>query len=260
MRRVQRGADLVFEGLGFGFGLQIVERDVEFVDPVAQAEQVLVGGIGNIDGAVVLVFGTVADADDDEGQVAHFDPLAQQPVVLRTAGEEVLGVEMRDDGHLPPGIHIFFIDETAGVHLDPVHLFDIRHTAGQHDVPEVAAAIGHRVAALRRLRGNLVHVIGEGGLPQHLHILFGHPDAAALLQAVVRLGGDAGKHVHRIDGEIIGIAHERVEQAVAGAQQHDQHKDAPRHGQTRQAGAHLVAPDGLPDFDEEVAHRFLLIS
>ena len=51
-----------------------------------------------------------------------------------------------------------------------------------------------------------------------------------------------------------------VEDTVAGAEQHYQHEDAPRHRQSGQDSAELVTPHGLPYLYEQISHQSLTIT
>ena len=79
-------------------------------------------------------------------------------------------------------------------------------------------------------------------------------DAPSFLQAVVGLGGPAGEDADGVERAVHGVLLEGMDEAVARAQQHDEHEDAPCHGETRQEGAQLVAPQGAVYFLPKVNH------
>ena len=242
MGRREGRTHLVFKGIALGFGRQAVEREGDVVHLVAQAEYRFDGRIGYIQTAVVPVFLRVPHTHDGERQVADLDTLSEQLVVIRVAGKEVLGMQMRNDDDLALFGDIPVVDEAAGEHLHPVHFHVARERSVERYIVEIAAAVGHRVAAPAEGGRDQVHLIGEPGLAENVDILVRDADAASLLETVVRLGGYTAAHHHRIGGKVVTVVQEGVEQAVAGAQQHDQHEDAPRDGQAGQAGTHLVAP------------------
>ena len=79
-------------------------------------------------------------------------------------------------------------------------------------------------------------------------------DPAALTQSGVGFRRHTTIDLHRVGEEVAAHLHRRIDESVAGTQQHDNHEDAPRHSETRERRAELVPPCRLPYFSDYISH------
>ena len=71
-------------------------------------------------------------------------------------------------------------------------------------------------------------------------------DAAPLLQTLIGFRGTPSEDHHGVGQEAFRLVQLRVNQSVARTQQYDNHEDAPRHSESCERRAQLVATGRLP--------------
>ena len=64
--------------------------------------------------------------------------------------------------------------------------------------------------------------------------------------------------LHRVRQPVLILLQVRIDETVAGTQEHDEHEDAPRHGESRERRAELIPPCRLPYFCYDVSHNILV--
>ena len=81
-----------------------------------------------------------------------------------------------------------------------------------------------------------------------LHILGVQLDISSLLHTLVGLRGTSAIHLHRA-GQVVAVhLHRSIDESVTSSQQHDDHKDSPRHSKSCERSAKLIPSCRLPYF------------
>ena len=178
------------------------------------------------------------------------DEPRQLPCLLRLSrnrrdGEQLLRLLIAEHEHLALLTDIDVVDEAAVEHLHLVNLvvvgIDATHLRADILLPQTDGARGAILCT------HLVDVVCElaGG---DSHVALMQTDVTSLLQSLVGHRRLAAEDHHRTGEEAVVLLYRRIDEAIAGSQEHDEHEDAPRHGEARQRCAQLVASRRLPDF------------
>ena len=222
-----------FEGFVALEGGQAVGGQEDVVQLVALVVDGLQGAEGDVGFARFAVALVVVDAHHLIGHAPGVDKLADGLGV--GLAEEDVGRLLVEDDDLAPLLQVDVVDEAplGGLYGLDFRVVGVYAQQGEVDVllaeADVEAALAHGGA-------HAGHVVGElrFGVRQVAVVQL---DAPPFLQAVVRLGGPAGEDADGVERPLGRVLLESVDEAVACAQQHDEHEDAPRHGKARQEGA-----------------------
>ena len=251
----------VLELLVLPFGLQSVESELDAPGVVALAVHRLQRGVGD-EGVGRTVLALLIDADDTEGEGPHPDVGPHQPPPIgggccarcfsagslpqwgEVGGGQLLRLIITEDDNLALPAHVDLVDEAAMEHLRLLNLEVVGIDAHQRG-GEILLPVGDGLSILREDGPDVVDGLGKvragGG-----DVAVLQRQVAALLQPLIGLRGHSAEHHHRVRQEAVRLLHLGVDQSVSGAQQDDEHEDAPGHGKSRQARAQLVAARRLP--------------
>ena len=102
---------------------------------------------------------------------------------------------------------------------------------------------------------NVVNMILEfrfGGL----QVVSVQADIAPFTKSLIGLRSPASICLHRIRQPVAALLEVSIDESVACAKQHDNHKDSPRHSKTCKRRAELVATSRRPYFCYYITHFF----
>ena len=253
----QGAAVFFFKGLVIFLGLRAVHCECDASDLVAGVVNSLVGGVGDGAGAVHVGFVGMVDADHPEGDRSGAHPFAYEG--FRVFRRELLGLREAQDDDLAAFLDVVRVQEPAGMHLDLVLLLvfgqDARNLAGDR-VP----VQGESDARGSGLAGDVPDGAGPARPFRPGDVRLVQFDHASFLVTGIRLGGAPAFHRDVLGDEVRDVAHERVHQAVPGAQQADQQEDAPAHREAREGRAELVVPQVAGYFVEKFPHVLVISS
>ena len=142
-------------------------------------------------------------------------------------------------------LHVDVVDEAAAGQFYLLYLLiDGRHTVDAGT--DVVVTVGDVESVDRETRARLNDDIREVAVG-HLPVSLVELDVAVFLIAFIWLRGVAAVDDHRVGHAMEHIALLRVEQSIAGAQQHNEHEDAPGYGKARERRSQFVAAGSGPD-------------
>ena len=219
---------------------QAVKRKLYITHFVALVEHRAQRGVGR-KGIASRVLRFLIDAHHAEGETAHLDILSDK--ALDIVGQFGCRLVAQDE-HLALLVQVNFVDEAAVEHLCLVDAIVIGIDARQRGVDVLlTAADGLGVLVLC---GSRFIDIGAELTFGCLQVAFLQADVTPLFQPLVGLAGLASEDFHRVAQKASALPQLRIDQSVARSEQHDEHEDAPGHGESRQACAQLVAARRLP--------------
>ncbi len=202
------------------------------------------GGVGRI-GIRRTVFVVFEDADDLKGKLPDFHVFSQHCFIF-FASQQLFRVVVAQHNHFPLVFQVDFIDESAVQYLDFVDFRMVgidADDARRHILLTEADGCGGR----HILRSNVVDIFLEIILRDG-HVACLQANGSPLFQTLVWFRSLTAEHHHRIRQKAVRLLHLRVDEAVACAEQYDEHENAPRHGESCQCRAQLVAAGCLPNF------------
>ncbi len=173
--------------------------------------------------------------------------------------ERFLSLEERFGRLFVENDHFTALDHVDLVEKAPArdgHVVDMEHVGRTRgDLPRpVLLAVSHALGTAAQVAG---YVFDLGEVCAHeLDGTFVETDRAVGTIALVGHRSPAGPEIDRVDGLSFEVAPHAVQQTLARSQQHDKHEDAPRHGKSREEGAHLVALHRFEYFTQNVEHGF----
>ena len=189
------------------------------------------------------------DADDFHDDVFHAHVLAHGiDILVEQALDHVLA-ERHDLARL---IDVERIRAPAERERDFVLQHEELIRDAVHVGVAVLLAVVHGDAVLRAVARDDAHAVdllGDG-----LHVRFLELDLAPEAHALERHARVAGEQHDDVERLVAEILHHAVLHAAAGAEQQDEHEDAPEHAERRQQRAQLVLPQREEDFLQAVEH------
>ena len=200
---------------------------------VAAAVDRAEGGERNVGVVAHLALVVLVDTNDGEAEVADFYHLSHDVGAL--VGRQLTCALVAHDDHLAPLLHVDVVDEPAGYHLALVDLGRVGIDAEDGTADIVLAERDDRRVVVD-FGAHLVNVCVER-MVGYGHVFIVQLYGPSLLQSVIAFGGESAKHHHRVGEKVVAVARQRIDEAIARAQQEDEHEDAPRHGESRERGA-----------------------
>ena len=163
---------------------------------------------------------------------------------------------LSQEAHLAVGRNVSIVDETA---LQNLRLFNLV-VFGQHAFyreTAAATAVNHVLFLARPHAG-----LWRDGFdtwerfPDSFQISQLHRPRTTFLIAFVRFAGFAGEEESRVGCHAFHLLHQAVLEPISRRGQDDKQENAPKHTESRQQAAGLVARDGLPNlvYAVEVEH------
>ena len=78
---------------------------------------------------------------------------------------------------------------------------------------------------------------------------------APFLQTFIGHRSPTAINLHRVGQEVAVHLHRGIDETVSGSQQHDDHKDAPRHSKSRERSTKFIPSRCLPYFSYYIVHN-----
>ena len=209
-------------------------------------------GVGTIDvldrricrvGLVLSIARALVDAYYLEGKVAHLHVFAHECLVV--LGLQFLGLTVVDHQHLAAFLLVDLVDKTT-VHQGALHNLRMDGIDTRDAHIHVILAVGHhRTGGIGST--HIIDILLElrfcGSQVFRIEV-----DPAALAQSGIGFRRHTSIDLHRVGEEVAAHLHRRIDETIAGTQQHDNHEDAPRHSEARERRAEFVSPCRLPYF------------
>ena len=166
--------------------------------------------------------------------------------------EKMLLLVVVNHNHLSVLLQIQVVDESATSQFGTVYFLLLRIDSSECHT-QMLLADGCRQAALLHGGCHLRHILFETFLG-HADVPVVQLNPSPFLDAVERLGSESRIDVDGIQRKSFGVLLQRMDDAIAGTEQHDEQENATRHRNARCRRTHLVAHDGSPYFLQSINH------
>ena len=255
MVAVQSTAIYFLEGLVGSFRLQSVEGELDVsYAVVVGTKHVLDGRIRSICRGLAIAR-TLIDAYHLEGHITQFHVFAQQPLAVFRF--QFLGLVICHHQHLAFLLQVYLVDVSATKQVALQNLTVYGVDTHNLQVVQILFSIAHRSTVVV----NGTHVV-DGARKLLLggsQVLGVQVDATSLAQSLIGFRGVTPIGLHRVGEPVASLLYVGIDESVACTQQHDNHKNAPRHSKSCQCRAQLVASCRLPYFTNDISHNSLVI-
>ena len=186
----------------------------------------------------------LVNAHNTESEAPHFDIPPHQISIM--AWQEFFGLLLTQHDRFAPSVHIDLVDISPIKHFLLIDDGFIGIYARERGLHAVVVETDHH-AIFRNHRSHSIDM-GLKITPRLSNIRIIKRNISSLFQSVISLRRIARTYHHRVGQELSHMRKLCIDQSVARPQQEDQHKDAPRHGKSRECSTQLIALDRRPDF------------
>ena len=201
------------------------------------------------------VFSLLIDAYHFKGKIAHLNISTQKFfIVFRT---KLFCLLIAYDKHFTTLIYINIIDKTAVKHLHFLNLCMVWVDATDRGWDILLSQTNGCRSTI--LRSHLINILLKFRL-RSIDVTLLEIDPAAFLKTMICFWGFATIDNHRRRQETLVLQNSGIYEAIARAQQHNEHKDSPCHSKACKRSTQFVAPGSRPYFTYYISHNLFTSS